>query len=80
MVQLRKFYPRGFEVANSVGLTLLGEIQESNEKQLENWQVIADAVKELIKRCRLYKGDGAGQIEFQDGWSALYHSGPSNTC
>lgn len=48
-------------------------MQDSREKTLEGFKVIADAAREVMKLCvRGGKGEGAGQIEFQDNWSVIY--------
>ncbi|KAH8908118.1 hypothetical protein BR93DRAFT_937397 [Coniochaeta sp. PMI_546] len=45
------------------------------EKSLENFKVIADAAREVIKLCKHGTlGEGAGQIEFQDHWSVIYRA------
>ncbi|OIW31263.1 hypothetical protein CONLIGDRAFT_713713 [Coniochaeta ligniaria NRRL 30616] len=47
----------------------------TSEKVLENFKVIADAAREVIKLCKHgTRGDGAGQIEFQDHWSVIYRA------
>lgn len=47
-------------------------MQDSREKTLGSFKVIADAAREVVKLCHGGKGEGAGQIELQDNWSVIY--------
>jgi hypothetical protein len=80
IVQLLLSAPVESTIDLDTGLTDLSDIKLTTEKTLENWHVLADAVREVIKLCRKGgKGGGTGQIEFQDGWSILYRRAEEGT-